>query len=79
MKVRSAVKRMCASCKIVKRKRRIYVVCKKNPRHKQRQGYHTLASGASQMNARPMFMMSPTVSIPSMSVPSMLGLSRAAF
>ena len=78
MKVRSAVKRMCASCKIVKRKRRIYVVCKKNPRHKQRQGYHTLA-GASQMNARPMFMMSPTVSIPSMSVPSMLGLSRAAF
>ena len=59
----------------MKRKRRIYVVCKKNPRHKQRQGYHTLASGASQMNARPMFMMSSTVSIPSMSVPSMLGLS----
>ncbi|MBI1870066.1 MAG: 50S ribosomal protein L36 [Chlamydiae bacterium] len=37
MKVRASVKRICAKCKIVRRKRRIYVVCSE-PRHKQRQG-----------------------------------------
>lgn len=29
--------------KYVKRKGRVYVICKKNPRHKQRQGYHTVS------------------------------------
>mmetsp|Transcript_14557 Transcript_14557/g.41535 ORF Transcript_14557/g.41535 Transcript_14557/m.41535 type:complete len:83 (+) Transcript_14557:114-362(+) len=43
MKVRAAVKKMCEHCRIVRRGKRIYVTCKKNPRHKQRQGYHTLA------------------------------------
>jgi large subunit ribosomal protein L36 len=38
MKVRSSVKRICESCKIVRRKGRIYVICASNPRHKQRQG-----------------------------------------
>ncbi|KAH0590765.1 hypothetical protein H2248_000890 [Termitomyces sp. 'cryptogamus'] len=38
MKVRSSVKVMCEGCSIVKRKGRIYVVCSKNPKHKQRQG-----------------------------------------
>ena len=38
MKVRSSVKRICESCKIVRRKGRIYVICSSNPRHKQRQG-----------------------------------------
>ena len=28
---------------MVKRKGRVYVICKKDPRHKQRQGFHTLA------------------------------------
>ena len=35
MKVRSSVKIMCDGCNIVKRKGRIYVVCSKNPKHKQ--------------------------------------------
>lgn len=37
MKVRSSVKKMCANCQVVKRRGKIYVVCK-NPKHKQRQG-----------------------------------------
>jgi|GEM_PF-288041 len=37
MKVRSSVKKICKDCKIVRRKRRLYVICK-NPKHKQRQG-----------------------------------------
>ncbi|HEX9653456.1 MAG TPA: 50S ribosomal protein L36 [bacterium] len=37
MKVRSSLKRICESCKIIRRKGRLYVICK-NPRHKQRQG-----------------------------------------
>jgi len=38
MKVQSSVKKRCINCQIVRRKRRIYVICK-NPRHKSRQGY----------------------------------------
>jgi len=41
MKVRPSVKRLCASCKIVKRKNVVRVICK-NPRHKQRQGWFYL-------------------------------------
>ncbi|MFC1454225.1 50S ribosomal protein L36 [Verrucomicrobiota bacterium] len=37
MKVRSSVKRICVTCKIVKRRGVVHVVCS-NPRHKQRQG-----------------------------------------
>ncbi|MGY0336199.1 50S ribosomal protein L36 [Limosilactobacillus fermentum] len=37
MKVRPSVKRMCDSCKIVKRRGRVMVICN-NPKHKQRQG-----------------------------------------
>ncbi|MGB9598297.1 MAG: 50S ribosomal protein L36 [Minisyncoccales bacterium] len=37
MKVRSSVKKICAQCKIVKRKGKLYVVCKVK-KHKQRQG-----------------------------------------
>jgi large subunit ribosomal protein L36 len=37
MKVRASVKKICKNCKIVRRKGRIYVICK-NPKHKQRQG-----------------------------------------
>mmetsp|Transcript_21325 Transcript_21325/g.37755 ORF Transcript_21325/g.37755 Transcript_21325/m.37755 type:complete len:114 (+) Transcript_21325:110-451(+) len=46
MKVRSAVRRMCRDCQVVKRRGRVHVVCKSNPKHKQRQGLHTMASGA---------------------------------
>lgn len=38
MKVRSSVKRICESCKIVRRKGKIFVICSSDPRHKQRQG-----------------------------------------
>jgi len=38
MKVKSSVKKICKDCKTVKRKGRVFVVCAKNPRHKQRQG-----------------------------------------
>ncbi|MDP3990697.1 MAG: 50S ribosomal protein L36 [Candidatus Nealsonbacteria bacterium] len=37
MKVRPSVKKICSHCKIVRRKGKIYVICK-NPKHKQRQG-----------------------------------------
>ncbi len=37
MKVRSSVKPMCDSCKVIKRKGYVRVICE-NPRHKQRQG-----------------------------------------
>ncbi|MBR4617773.1 MAG: 50S ribosomal protein L36 [Bacilli bacterium] len=38
MKVKPSVKPICPDCKIVRRKGRVMVVCKKNPKHKQRQG-----------------------------------------
>ncbi|MFY9457321.1 MAG: 50S ribosomal protein L36 [Candidatus Spechtbacterales bacterium] len=38
MKVRSSVKRICKACKIVRRESRVFVICKGNPKHKQRQG-----------------------------------------
>jgi large subunit ribosomal protein L36 len=38
MKVRSSVKKLCENCKIVRRKGVVRVICKKNPKHKQRQG-----------------------------------------
>ena len=38
MKVRASVKNRSVDCKIVKRKGRVYVINKKNPKLKQRQG-----------------------------------------
>ncbi|MEK7510179.1 MAG: 50S ribosomal protein L36 [Patescibacteria group bacterium] len=39
MKVQSSVKKICKDCKVVRRKGgRIYIICKKSPKHKQRQG-----------------------------------------
>uniref|UniRef100_A0A1J3IFM8 Ribosomal protein n=1 Tax=Noccaea caerulescens TaxID=107243 RepID=A0A1J3IFM8_NOCCA len=43
MKVRSSVKKMCEFCKTVKRRGRVYVICSSNPKHKQRQGYCSIA------------------------------------
>ncbi|MBU0546611.1 MAG: 50S ribosomal protein L36 [Patescibacteria group bacterium] len=37
MRVSSSIKKICKSCKIVRRKGRVYVICK-TPKHKQRQG-----------------------------------------
>lgn len=38
MKVKSTIKKICRDCKEVKRGQRRFVLCSKNPRHKQRQG-----------------------------------------
>lgn len=38
MKVKAAVRKLCAKCQIVRRRGYVYVICKSNPRHKQRQG-----------------------------------------
>ncbi len=38
MKVRSSVKKMCEKCKVIRRKGVLRVICKTNPKHKQRQG-----------------------------------------
>ncbi|MCB9245737.1 MAG: 50S ribosomal protein L36 [Flavobacteriales bacterium] len=38
MKVTASVKKRSADCKIVKRNGKVYVINKKNPKFKQRQG-----------------------------------------
>jgi large subunit ribosomal protein L36 len=38
MKVRASVKRRTSDCQVVRRKGRVYIINKKNPRLKQRQG-----------------------------------------
>ncbi len=38
MKVRASVRPICEKCKIVRRRGVVRVICKENPRHKQRQG-----------------------------------------
>lgn len=38
MKVRASVKKRTADCIVVRRKGRVYVINKKNPKYKQRQG-----------------------------------------
>ncbi|MBI2645323.1 50S ribosomal protein L36 [Candidatus Uhrbacteria bacterium] len=37
MKVQASVKKICTSCRTVRRKKRVCVICR-NPKHKQRQG-----------------------------------------
>ena len=38
VKVRSSVKPICEHCKVIKRNGVIRIICKRNPKHKQRQG-----------------------------------------
>ncbi len=38
MKVRTSVKPICEDCKVIKRKGVVRIICKKTPKHKQRQG-----------------------------------------
>mmetsp|Transcript_1488 Transcript_1488/g.1584 ORF Transcript_1488/g.1584 Transcript_1488/m.1584 type:complete len:82 (+) Transcript_1488:26-271(+) len=43
MKVRSAIRKLCDGCKIVRKKNlKTYVYCTKDPRHKQRQPFSTI-------------------------------------
>jgi ribosomal protein L36 len=44
MKVRSSIKAMCPHCYIVRRGKTRYVYCKTQPKHKQRQGFHSFSS-----------------------------------
>jgi large subunit ribosomal protein L36 len=44
MKVRASVKPMCDGCSVVLRKGKVYVVCSKNPKHKQVRLKHVLPS-----------------------------------
>lgn len=50
MKVRSAIKALCPHCYVVRRGKNRFVYCTKNPKHKQRQGFHTLACEFMKMN-----------------------------
>nr|YP_009326914.1 50S ribosomal protein L36 [Codium simulans]ANJ70858.1 50S ribosomal protein L36 [Codium simulans] len=36
MKIRSSIKKICQQCKLIKRNRKIFIICI-NPKHKQRQ------------------------------------------
>ena len=38
MKVKASVKRICNQCQIVRRKGKVRVICKADPKHKQVQG-----------------------------------------
>ncbi|MEH0158371.1 50S ribosomal protein L36 [Limibacter armeniacum] len=38
MKVRASIKKRSSDDKIIRRKGKLYIINKKNPRHKQRQG-----------------------------------------
>jgi len=38
VKVRSSVKPICEHCKVIRRRGVVRVICKRNPKHKQRQG-----------------------------------------
>ncbi len=38
MKVGASAKPICKDCRVVKRKGRVMVICKRHPKHKQRQG-----------------------------------------
>ncbi|MAN22858.1 MAG: 50S ribosomal protein L36 [Gemmatimonadetes bacterium] len=38
MKVKASVGKRCPDCKIIRRNGVVRVICKRNPRHKQRQG-----------------------------------------
>jgi large subunit ribosomal protein L36 len=38
MKVKASVKKRSPECKVIRRKGKLYVINKKNPRYKQRQG-----------------------------------------
>lgn len=38
MKVRASVKPICDYCRVVKRGGRVFVICSRTPKHKQRQG-----------------------------------------
>jgi ribosomal protein L36 len=51
MKVKKAVRRLCEHCFVARRRGKLFIVCKKNPKHKQRQLFHTNAAAGSSTAA----------------------------
>jgi len=51
MRVRCAVKKICKHCSMVRRGKKVYVICGAAPRHKQRQGFSTIASCGAPFGA----------------------------
>ena len=49
--VKASVKRLCEACRLVRRRGVLFNLCKKNPRHKQRQGLHAAAAAAADFAA----------------------------
>ena len=47
MKIRSSLRKICDKCEIVRRHRVLFVICGRNPKHKQRQGVSTLTPAAA--------------------------------
>ncbi|KAM3145935.1 hypothetical protein pb186bvf_001913 [Paramecium bursaria] len=44
MKVRSSLKKLCDHCFVQRKGKLIYIRCKANPRHKQRQGHYKFST-----------------------------------
>lgn len=77
MKVRVAVKRLCKDCKVVKRRGRLRVVCKSNPKHKQRQPFSTQSSSPSPSSASSSSSsLSPSSSVTTATVSNYYGLYK---
>ncbi|GBF96546.1 hypothetical protein Rsub_09129 [Raphidocelis subcapitata] len=51
MRVRGSVRKLCEYCFVVRRRGKLFVMCKKNPKHKQRQLYTTSAAPAAPFAA----------------------------
>ena len=51
MKVRASVKRLCEFCYTVRRRGKLFVYCKKTPRHKQRQWFATEAAAGGEASS----------------------------
>jgi large subunit ribosomal protein L36 len=64
MKVRSSVKKVCTECYIVRRGKVRFVCCKKNPKHKQRQGLHTMTENLTSANSFPTFIPTTPTTLP---------------
>lgn len=51
MRVRGVVKVICKHCYAVKRGKRRYVYCSMYPKHKQRQGFHTMSESTMEQSS----------------------------
>jgi len=76
MKIRSALRLICDKCEFVRRNRVLFVICSRNPKHKQRQGLSTFSPAAaasacpSCYTAPPMSHVSEVFSLPTPRVTS---------